>query len=153
MHCYYNNLFTIIIKLLTHSKLMTAFCILYSDDGITCPNGNIRLVHMTDSYSNSYGRSEGRLEVCYNNEWGTVCSDGWNNSDATVACKQLGYYDYIDYNSTASNGSGSVWLTYLNCSGVESSLFCCATSPIEENNCNSSEDVIIKCYCELCSPS
>ena len=34
---------------------------------------------------------KGRLEVCFNQRWGTVSGEGWDSTDTEVVCRELGY--------------------------------------------------------------
>jgi hypothetical protein len=47
-----------------------------------CRDGDVRLV-------NGSSPLEGRIEVCFNNVWGTVCDEGFDSDDAQVVCNQL----------------------------------------------------------------
>ncbi len=48
-----------------------------------CTQGTIRLQGGTTT--------QGRVEICNTNIWGTVCDDFWGTVDARVACRQLGF--------------------------------------------------------------
>ena len=51
---------------------------------VGCPHGNIRLSGGSTSLN-------GRVEVCVNGNWGTVCDDFWGTVDANVSSRQLGF--------------------------------------------------------------
>ncbi len=52
-------------------------------DSTECKDGAIRL-------NDGIIEQEGRVEVCVNGVWGSICDKGWGKADAHVACKQLG---------------------------------------------------------------
>ena len=52
-----------------------------------CDDGELRLV---DADGNT-GVSEGRVEICMDDTWGTVCDHYWDNNDASVVCNHLGF--------------------------------------------------------------
>ena len=51
-----------------------------------CADGDVRLV------GGQY-ESEGRVEICFNEQFGTICDDTWDAADAAVVCRQLNYSD------------------------------------------------------------
>ena len=51
---------------------------------VRCENTALRLVGGPTA-------SEGRVEVCINETWGTICDNGWSTNDANTVCGQLGY--------------------------------------------------------------
>ena len=49
---------------------------------VECTDGDVRLVNGNNSL-------EGRVEVCFNNVWGTVCDNRFDSDDAQVICNQI----------------------------------------------------------------
>ena len=53
---------------------------------------------------------EGLVEVCQDEKWKTICNVGWDNNEARVVCRQLGFAEDIRGDSIAT----SYWLFYIN---------------------------------------
>lgn len=59
---------------------------------LDCNHGDIRI----NPY-NTYTKLMGHVEVCINGSWGSICSDHFDDSDAKVVCRQLGYSPFGKY--------------------------------------------------------
>jgi len=128
----------------------------------SCSGSDVRLV-------GGGSAKEGRVEVCRNGYWGTICNNLWSTVDATVVCRQLGYstsgklefpliralillwsYDFsssdvLSYTiSPFGFGSGPIHFSQIQCNGNEQSLTYCSNST-DVRSCDHSQDVGVRC--------
>ncbi|KAL5013383.1 hypothetical protein ScPMuIL_007653 [Solemya velum] len=91
-----------------------------TDAGVYCGNEtDMRLV-------NGEGINEGRVEVSFAGEWGTVSYNNWDSYDAKVVCKMLGFDIGLPIGNTYfEEGTGPVWLDNVGCGSAETNLFDC----------------------------
>ena len=133
-----------------------------------CSHGDLQLVGGSNQY-------EGRVEVCINDQWGTVCDDSWDTTDATVVCRQLGYaytgskhrlaiFSLIETVSIKyyipiflflagqafsgayfGAGTGPIFLDDVHCTSSITSLLQCTSNPVLSHNCAHSDDAGVRC--------
>ena len=88
----------------------------------------------------------------FNNQWGTVCRNGWSNQDAKVICRQLGYpegnhqslVNGIEY-GYYGEGTGEIWLDDVDCTGTENSITECSHNGWANHDCGHNEDPGVVC--------
>ena len=125
-----------------------------------CSHGQVRLA--------GGNATSGRVEVCINNAWGTVCNSRFGTNEAKVICQQLGFSNignmmmflvvflliscpietraYRTTNALFGQASGPIFLHNLACVGVESAIFDCPRSVPGLHQCDHSQDAGVQCY-------
>ena len=81
--CYSQSIGSVkqLISYIMSSKISSSYIF---DTGFLCADGDLRLVGGAND-------TEGRVEVCNDNAYGTVCDNSWDITDANVVCRQLGF--------------------------------------------------------------
>ena len=86
-----------------------------------------------------------RLEVRFEDVWGTVCSAGWANSNGAVLCRALGFSGGGE-RTRARGGAGQVWLQDVVCKGGEGDVGDCQHSGWGKTDCGHADDVGLCCW-------
>lgn len=133
---------------------------------ISCSDGKIRL-------ANGILPSEGRVEICFNDTWGSVCTryTTFGVEEAAVVCRQLGLIPYGNlphhnchqkayhliyflnnyaeatpiYGSYFGVSNHKPLLEVLSCSGYENMLLECAVYKDPHLRCQQYEEVGVHC--------
>uniref|UniRef100_A0A3B1IJ72 Lysyl oxidase homolog n=1 Tax=Astyanax mexicanus TaxID=7994 RepID=A0A3B1IJ72_ASTMX len=91
--------------------------------------------------------NEGRVEVFYSGEWGTICDDDFTLSNAHVLCRHLGFVEALSWSHSAKYGAGTgkIWLDNVMCSGSETSIDKCLSRGWGNSDCTHEEDAGVIC--------
>ncbi|KAJ8035027.1 Deleted in malignant brain tumors 1 protein [Holothuria leucospilota] len=128
------------LDLCSHNTSKFHSCNHSTEAGVRCKGMVIRLAEGQTKY-------EGRVEIFYQNAWGTICDDCWDYKDATVVCKQLGFQAAVEalHRAQYGEGKGEIVLDDVQCRGSEASLDRCINNGFGFHDCNHSEDASVRC--------
>uniref|UniRef100_UPI004038D6BF antigen WC1.1-like n=1 Tax=Callospermophilus lateralis TaxID=76772 RepID=UPI004038D6BF len=96
---------------------------------------------------NGGSRCAGRVEILHQYTWGTICDYRWDLNDAHVVCRQMGCgvaLDAMDY-AQFGEGSGSIWLEDLKCTGEEDQVQKCPSLGWGQHYCTHAADAGVIC--------
>ena len=106
-----------------------------NDDPVA--DGDLRLARGTSDW--------GVLQVYHDDRWGLVCDSRFDDKDAKVACRQLGFVD----GEKAYGGAGTrglpFWLSGLECVGNESRLLDCPGADLRRYHCGAWDLAGVEC--------
>ena len=92
---------------------------------------------------------EGRVEIFRNRQWSTICDNGWDDNDAVVVCKQLGFSGgSARGRAYFGKGTGVILLNNVNCTGNERSIYACEHN-FDVHGCKHRRDAGVICSGEV----
>ncbi|XP_066524958.1 scavenger receptor cysteine-rich type 1 protein M130-like [Hoplias malabaricus] len=96
---------------------------------------------------NGSSRCAGRVEVLVRGQWGTVCDNDWDMSDAAVVCRELNCGEAVDALSDAHFGAGSgpIWMGGVDCRGSETTVRTCINGVYGQQICDHHKDAGVIC--------
>jgi len=104
--------------------------------------------------------------VCQNGIWSSVCTDQWDDTDASVVCRQLGhdpngtfevllfsnslhlFFSLSDGIATDIFGPGDegiVFLSEVQCTGLEANLILCPHTGLGQHMCTQEDSAGVIC--------
>ena len=102
-------------------------------------SGTLRLVDGPSDFS-------GRVEVFHDGQFGTVCDSTWGLYEADVVCRQLGWrMGYAVTDAYFGPGTGPIWLSDIQCQGMEEDLLECSHADWNMNLCTHENDAGVVC--------
>uniref|UniRef100_H3ACW9 SRCR domain-containing protein n=1 Tax=Latimeria chalumnae TaxID=7897 RepID=H3ACW9_LATCH len=124
----------------TTSPVTKQSCSHKNDVGLICLGCYIILVNGSNDCS-------GRVELQYQDTWGSVCDREWDLQDADVLCQQsnCGYAIATPGGATFGEGNGTIWADEFQCKGNESSLWECPIKPSPYHSCTHKNDAGVIC--------
>ena len=92
------------------------------------------------------GGSLGRVEVFHDGSWGTICDELFGDEEADVACRQMGFASgTVRPSSSTNDGSGTIWMSWVECAGWEERLDQCSFGGWANHECDHTRDVGVTC--------
>ena len=112
---------------------------------IACTNDDVRL-------AGGSSNTNGRVELCLNGEWGTICENFWDARDARVICRHLGFESETAIGIHGyGGGTGPIHRNLVECTGNESTISQCPSCTealcVENSQCPGHQyDVAVDCF-------